>query len=335
MISVVIPLYNKAHTIVNTLNTVFAQTYQDFEVVIVNDGSTDNGVEVIQQHFNDSRIRIIHQKNAGVSAARNRGVDESKYEYIAFLDGDDEWHPEYLSTMNELITQYPQAGLFLCAGLIYNADGSIGYRIAAKYEGVKCKIDLFENPEVFSHTSGTIIKKNIFYKTHKFICGMNKFEDKLLTQAIALLTDTIYCGIPLSKYKGGVPGQLTQTNKNSPNSIDSEILYFNMIAKDYLNSTQSQLKKRFPISFKYILRHSLKLVLKKNCDTLTSYFWKCLSPDVKMMLQPCDRFLLNKHFNKIAIAWINLTKIRWRLYGFPYAGKKVRIDKIQSKYLNW
>ena len=73
MFSIIIPLYNKAHTIVNTLNTVFAQTFQDFEVIIINDGSTDNGVEVIQQHFNNPRIRIIQQKNAGVSAARNRG----------------------------------------------------------------------------------------------------------------------------------------------------------------------------------------------------------------------------------------------------------------------
>lgn len=62
MISVIIPLYNKAHTIINTLNTVLKQTYQDFEVIIVNDGSTDNGVEIIQQHFNDKRLRIVNQK---------------------------------------------------------------------------------------------------------------------------------------------------------------------------------------------------------------------------------------------------------------------------------
>lgn len=93
MISVIIPLYNKAHTIVNTLNTVLNQTYHDFEVVIVNDGSTDNGVEVIKQNFNDLRIRIINQKNAGVSAARNRGIQESRGKWISFLDADDEWMP--------------------------------------------------------------------------------------------------------------------------------------------------------------------------------------------------------------------------------------------------
>lgn len=111
MISVVIPLYNKAHTIVNTLNTVFAQTFQDFEVVIVNDGSTDNSVEVIQQHFNDPRIRIIHQKNAGVSAARNKGILESRGEWISFLDGDDEWLPYYLEEVNNAANKLPRNGI--------------------------------------------------------------------------------------------------------------------------------------------------------------------------------------------------------------------------------
>ena len=90
MISVVIPLYNKAHTIVNTLTTVMNQTYKDFEVIIVNDGSTDNGVDLIKSNFNDSRIRIINQKNSGVSAARNCGIEEAKGNWIAFLDADDE-----------------------------------------------------------------------------------------------------------------------------------------------------------------------------------------------------------------------------------------------------
>lgn len=88
MISIVIPLYNKAHTIVHTLNAVFKQEYQDFEVIIVDDGSTDNGVGIIQQHFHDNRIRIFHQENQGVSVARNRGVEEARCEYVALLDGD-------------------------------------------------------------------------------------------------------------------------------------------------------------------------------------------------------------------------------------------------------
>lgn len=116
MISVVIPLYNKEHTITRTLGTVLNQTYKDFEVVIINDGSTDNGVSVIQNFSTDSRIKIINQSNQGVSVARNEGVRNATYEYVAFLDGDDEWLPNYLSKMYEAIQKFPNAGLFCCAG---------------------------------------------------------------------------------------------------------------------------------------------------------------------------------------------------------------------------
>lgn len=333
MISVIIPLYNKAHTIVNTLNTVLNQTYQDFEVVIVNDGSTDNGVEVIKQNFNDSRIRIINQKNAGVSAARNRGVEEAKENWIAFLDGDDEWHPEYLSTMYELIMKNPHAGLFLCAGLICNADNSISYRIASKYEGKKCIINLFENPEVFLHTSGTIVNKMLFNKTHRFIIGMKQFEDKLAIQAFALSTQTVYCGIPLTKYNGGVSGQLTQQNKKDSKIVDSELLYFNIIMDDCYNA---QHYNRFcPIFIQYNLRHYLKLLLIHQDYMKLDYFLKHLSSRPKKLLDSFELFLMNHHYRILAIIWINFTKIRWRMRGYPYAGQKIKTCYIDKKYLSW
>ena len=88
MISVVIPLYNKEKQIAHTLQSVFNQTLQDFEIVIVDDGSTDGSVAEVEK-FSESRIRLIHQKNAGVSAARNRGIEAAKYDLIAFdLCGD-------------------------------------------------------------------------------------------------------------------------------------------------------------------------------------------------------------------------------------------------------
>ncbi|MQN34111.1 glycosyltransferase family 2 protein [Prevotella copri] len=79
MISVVIPLYNKEKQIAKTLQTVLNQTYQNFEIVIVNDGSTDGSVEEVLR-ISDSRIRLVNQENGGVSAARNRGIDEAKGE---------------------------------------------------------------------------------------------------------------------------------------------------------------------------------------------------------------------------------------------------------------
>lgn len=107
MISVIIPLYNKEDGIATALRSVLAQTYQDIEVVVVDDGSTDNSATIVEQH-SDPRIRLIHQQNAGVSAARNRGIAEAKGEYVAFLDADDEWMPGFLEEIVALQQEFPE-----------------------------------------------------------------------------------------------------------------------------------------------------------------------------------------------------------------------------------
>lgn len=113
-ISIVIPLYNKAQSIVDTLKCVCEQTYQNFEVIVVNDGSTDNSLYNAQK-VNDKRIRIISQKNAGVSAARNAGIKAAKYDYIAFLDADDYWEDNYLEEQVKMILDFPDASLWSTA----------------------------------------------------------------------------------------------------------------------------------------------------------------------------------------------------------------------------
>src|SRR5690606_33358398 len=112
MFSVVIPLYNKELSVKNTIQSVLDQTFQEFEIVIVNDGSTDDSVTVVET-FNDSRIRLIHQKNQGVSAARNRGIEEAKYEWICFLDADDLWKDNHLEEIVKMMKSYPDEKVFV------------------------------------------------------------------------------------------------------------------------------------------------------------------------------------------------------------------------------
>ncbi len=117
MISVVIPLYNKVQSIQKTLDSVLSQTYQNFEILVVDDGSTDGSAEVAEEMlktFCPSSIvfRLIRKSNGGVSSARNEGILAAKGEYIAFLDADDLWHPEYLETLSRLIQDYPDAAIY-------------------------------------------------------------------------------------------------------------------------------------------------------------------------------------------------------------------------------
>lgn len=96
LVSVIVPLYNKVSYVGRSLDSIAAQTHPDFEVIVVDDGSTD-GSDQIAADYPDKRFRVVSQVNAGPGAARNRGVREAKGRWVAFLDADDEWEPEYLA----------------------------------------------------------------------------------------------------------------------------------------------------------------------------------------------------------------------------------------------
>jgi glycosyltransferase involved in cell wall biosynthesis len=106
-VSVIIPTYNRARIIEEAVDSVLAQDYKGFELIVVDDGSTDNTSEVLARYEDD--IRMIFQMNKGVSAARNRGIAEAAGKLIAFLDSDDLWLPQKLSTQVEFFRQRPDA----------------------------------------------------------------------------------------------------------------------------------------------------------------------------------------------------------------------------------
>lgn len=112
MFSIVIPLYNKELSIKNTIQSVINQTCQDFEIIVVNDGSTDDSAKIIES-IDDYRIRLICQKNQGVSAARNSGIKEAKREWIALLDGDDLWEANHLEEIKKMMDVFPNEKVYV------------------------------------------------------------------------------------------------------------------------------------------------------------------------------------------------------------------------------
>ena len=189
--SVIIPLYNKEREIKRAVRSVLSQTVKDFELIIIDDGSTDNGPARVRE-FNDPRIKLISQENRGVSAARNRGIAEAKNELISFLDADDEWTTDYLETIRRLRRKYPEAGLYATN---YQFKKPQGYFKSPKIKGIPAPPwegvmpDYFKpaylgQPPVF--TSATTIPKQILRIVGNFKEGEVLGEDIDLWARIAL-----------------------------------------------------------------------------------------------------------------------------------------------------
>jgi len=109
-ISVVIPAYNAERTILETIASVQQQSFSDFELIVINDGSTDRTLELLHS-INDERLRILSYENGGVSVARNRGISQASGEFISFIDADDLWSPDKLESQLATLQQHPEAGV--------------------------------------------------------------------------------------------------------------------------------------------------------------------------------------------------------------------------------
>lgn len=334
MISVVIPLYNKAHTIVKTLNTVMCQTYNDFEVIIVNDGSTDNGVEVIKMNFSDRRIRIINQENAGVGAARNRGAEEARGEWLAFLDGDDEWLPSYLQTMVNAMEQHPQSDIIGCAS--YYKDLSTGevsaHALIDKYKDRSVEINYFINPDKMTHIGATLLRKSVFFETGGFDTRLRKNEDVLLLGSIAMHRRLVYVGECLHVYVGGVAGQAT----SDMSRLDADTVnYVEVLNKFYeLYEKGGKRNRLVRISIKYRGRHILLGLIKTGQYKLLSIAFEHFSLSLKRLFAVC-MFLCRHRLYKLCVYYIYFTKLIWRLHGFPRVGAKSRYnDGMVQRYFS-
>ncbi|MCK4325602.1 glycosyltransferase family 2 protein [bacterium] len=179
-VSVIVPTYNREHLIGSAIQSVLNQTYQDFEIIIVDDGSTDNTEEVVKS-FNDERIQYIrHRENWGAPAARNTGIRVARGEYIAFQDSDDEWLPEKLEKQIKIFKNVsPEVGVVYTDLWIMGKDGKKKYFHSPKImpeDGIVYKKIL--NYKVGSISDGSaMIRRNCLDKVGVFDERMPRLQD--------------------------------------------------------------------------------------------------------------------------------------------------------------
>ncbi len=185
--SIVIPLYNKENFVQNTLKSVLNQTFQDFEVIVVDDGSTDKSAEKVKE-FNNPKINYFRIENQGVSTARNIGIQKSKANYICFLDADDYWYPYFLEEMHSYILLYPEQKVFACAIEFQIENKIIPSVYSIEKKGNHQIIDYFESSLKQSAlwSSSSVFEKSVFEKSGVFNPKYQAGEDTDLWVRVGL-----------------------------------------------------------------------------------------------------------------------------------------------------
>jgi len=215
--TVIIPLFNKAEHILRTLNSVAWQKYPAAEIIVIDDGSTDDGALIVK-NANMKNVRLIHQANQGVSAARNNGVALASHEYIAFLDADDQWLPLFLDEVARLILKFPQAKFFGTSYQIVESENTYSdAKICLKNlnpEGVILD-DYFKiasQGDLPFTMSSMVIQQSLFNSIGGFPLDEPIGEDQDLFCRVALNTDIAYSPNIHSLYHKDAQNQASKNN---------------------------------------------------------------------------------------------------------------------------
>jgi len=266
LISIVIPLFNKERSINNTLLSVLNQSFQDFEVLVINDGSTDKSIFIAQQ-ICDSRIHIISQNNYGASSARNRGFLESKGDYIAFLDADDEWQKDTLLEFSELINNFPDHILFAQSYKIFNEKIITPPSLANIPLGWVGTLDNYLELARISQpfcTSSVCIKKDALIKSGGFPENVKIGEDLSLWLSLDFMgkfafSNTYNCVYHLDSQNNLSKSYISEFDYFK-NQLEAHLLKFEKHSDQYRN-----LYEYYVSIILTICRNQLLLSKKKEC----------------------------------------------------------------------
>lgn len=252
--SILIPLYNKERYVANTLESVLAQSFTNFEVVIADDGSTDGSAEIVMA-FTDTRIKYYRKENEGVSAARNYAMLKAQGEYFAFLDADDTWQPNHLRLVADAIQKLPHTMVFTTLIEGENSRGSYMPVYTNLKDEAVFEADYFTTSFARSILSGssTVIHKSIPGKIGEFDTSLSTFED---------IDYWIRIGL---QYRIGIVNEVTARHRYVPGSLShttfsmSDATYFEKFAD--VESQNPAVKKMIDIN-----RYSLALRCKMAGD---------------------------------------------------------------------
>ncbi|GAB3693465.1 glycosyltransferase family 2 protein [Spirosoma flavus] len=296
MFSIVIPLYNKAAYVGKAIESVLKQTFQNFELIIVDDGSADNSLYEVNK-YTDPRLKVIRQLNAGVSSTRNKGVQYAQFNFIAFLDADDWWNNCFLEEMAKLITNYPEANLYGSSyyvvkhGINKRAEIGLSSNFEAGY------IDYFK---VYSRTfwvpincSFVVLSKTAFDQVGGFNSSIKFGEDFDLWVRIALKGKVAYVNKALAYSNQDADPQYRALGNNKFWKKDEHVtFYFSALQKNQqdnhtLNYLLDGLKVRSLVNYylRGVYRNEVRSILKTVNWEKQPFFYKFIYTWPKWFVQ--------------------------------------------------
>ena len=268
--SIIIPLYNKEKHIIKTIQSVFEQTFSDYEIIVVNDGSTDGSVKALET-ITDQRISVYTTENKGVSHARNYGISKAKSNCIVFLDADDYWFPFHLQDLKFLYEKFPDCGLYAKA-YVKEKYGIQRQSIFSDIPKVKewngivpnyFKSSLANN---IAWTSAVMIPKETFKTIGYFNEAYNSGEDTDLWIRIALKLPIVFYNKISAVHTTDSENKITKSKLSSRKHIDfnafEEEAKTNLFLKKYLDLNRVAIVVQYKLEDK----NFLALVIKQHID---------------------------------------------------------------------
>jgi len=292
LVSVVIPTYNRAQLCKTAVESVLSQTYHDIEVIVVDDGSSDNTKEAVSSM--DARVRYLCQTNSGVAAARNLGMQSARGEFLAFLDSDDTWLPWKLELQLNVLRLFPSAGMVWTDMIAVDEMGNELYpsyltRMYAAYKHFdpaihfpvsetlgeiwgqgpaawasrKCYVGHIFTQMIFGnlvHTSTVLLRRSRQESVGYFDVDLLKSgEDYDFHLRTTRVGDVAYVDVSSIRYRIGAPDQLTSSDlgiwiaRNDLRTIEKVV----SSARDQIRLPDSAIRKRFAQSYSWMAREEL------------------------------------------------------------------------------
>ncbi len=306
MFSVIIPLYNKRQFISRSIDSVLNQSFSDFEIIVVDDGSTDGGGEFVAAQYGE-KVKLVIQDNQGVSAARNRGIQNARFEYIAFLDADDLWHRDFLYWMHHVMGKFPDVRM---VGSSYSNEAlpeKFDNPVISEIEDYFAQADY----NTLFTSSSTVIHQSFFKNREGFKTHLKKGEDiDVWLRAFDWFKKAYYVRVPLMFYDLKASESM-KYNPNLHQTVFSEMYKEDYAISDYFLSWQTfrdkylllnlfqyfDKKENYPIAKKLLRQRNNSYPMSRLPYLLPFSFFSFILPNpglkklVRNYLKFCFRYI--------------------------------------------